>query len=176
MKILVLCGSARKHGNSNTLADSFIRGAEEAGHEVSRLDCSRLDVHQCLGCWKCGMNGPCVQKDDFEKVRELILPADAVVFVSPMYYFAIAAKLKIVIERFFAINTPITGNKKACLIMTYNQTSPHYAEPVLSQYRVTLEFLKWQDADTLICGGLGQADAVKGTPYIEQAYNLGRDI
>ena len=84
MKILVLCGSARKHGNSNTLADSFIRGAEEAGHEVSRLDCSRLDVHQCLGCWKCGMNGPCVQKDDFEKVRDLILPADAVVFVSPM--------------------------------------------------------------------------------------------
>lgn len=124
MKILVLCGSARKHGNSNTLADSFIRGAEEAGHEVSRLDCSRLDVHQCLGCWKCGMNGPCVQKDDFEKVRELILPADAVVFVSPMYYFAIAAKLKIVIERFFAINTPITGNKKACLIMTYNQRLP----------------------------------------------------
>ena len=107
MKILVLCGSARKHGNSNTLADSFIRGADGAGHEVSRLDCSRLDVHQCLGCWKCGMNGPCVQKDDFEKVRELILPADAVVFVSPMYYFAIAAKLKIVIERFFAINTPV---------------------------------------------------------------------
>jgi len=81
-----------------------------------------------------------------------------------------------VIERFFAINTPITGNKKACLIMTYNQTSPHYAEPVLSQYRVTLEFLRWQDAGTLICGGLGQADAVKGTPYIEQAYNLGRNI
>ncbi len=93
-----------------------------------------------------------------------------------MYYFAIAAKLKIVIERFFAINTSITGNKKACLIMTYNQTSPHYAEPVLSQYRVTLEFLKWQDAGTLICGGLGQAGAVKGTPYIEQAYNLGRNI
>lgn len=176
MKILVLTGSARKHGNSNTLADSFIKGAEEAGHEVSRLDCARLDVHQCLGCWKCGMNGPCVQKDDFEKVRELIIPADAVVFVSPMYYFAIAAKLKAVIDRFFAVNTPITGHKKACLIMSFNQTSPRYTKPALAHYNTMLEFLQWQNAGTLFCGGLGKAGDVKGTPYLDQAYSLGKNI
>ncbi len=31
MKIIVLEGSPNKHGSSNMLADSFIRGAEEAG-------------------------------------------------------------------------------------------------------------------------------------------------
>ena len=34
MKILVITGSPRKNGNSSTLAEHFIRGAEEAGHEV----------------------------------------------------------------------------------------------------------------------------------------------
>ena len=31
MKILVITGSPRKNGNSNTLADNFIKGAQEAG-------------------------------------------------------------------------------------------------------------------------------------------------
>ena len=38
MKILVITGSPRKNGNSNTLADHFIKGAKEAGHEVVRFD------------------------------------------------------------------------------------------------------------------------------------------
>ena len=38
MKILVITGSPRKNGNSSTLADHFIRGAEEAGHEMVRFD------------------------------------------------------------------------------------------------------------------------------------------
>ena len=33
MKILVITGSPRKGGNSSTLADSFTKGATEAGHE-----------------------------------------------------------------------------------------------------------------------------------------------
>ena len=38
MKILVITGSAHKKGTSSYLADSFISGAEEAGHEVFRFD------------------------------------------------------------------------------------------------------------------------------------------
>ena len=35
MKILVLESSGNVRGSSNILADEFIRGAEENGHEVS---------------------------------------------------------------------------------------------------------------------------------------------
>lgn len=69
MKILVLTGSPRKNGNSNTLAEHFINGAKEAGHEVTRFDAASSKVHPCIACNKCGMNGPCVFKDDFEVVR-----------------------------------------------------------------------------------------------------------
>ena len=36
-KVLVLSGSPRKGGNSDTLCNEFIRGAKEAGHETSAL-------------------------------------------------------------------------------------------------------------------------------------------
>ena len=38
MKIVVLTGSPRKNGNSAYLAEQFIKGAEEKGHEVLRFD------------------------------------------------------------------------------------------------------------------------------------------
>ena len=66
MKILVLTGSPRKNGNSATLADNFIKGAEEAGHTVVRFDAAFKKVHPCIACNKCGMDGPCIFKDDFD--------------------------------------------------------------------------------------------------------------
>ena len=34
MKIVILRGSRRHNGNSNALADEFIKGAQENGHEI----------------------------------------------------------------------------------------------------------------------------------------------
>ena len=115
MKILVITGSPRKNGNSNTLAEHFIRGAEEAGHNVVRFDAAFKEVHPCIGCNQCGMNGECVFKDDFEFVRKHILDAGMVVFATPMYYFGISAQIKAVIDRFYGINGSIHVPKKAAL-------------------------------------------------------------
>ena len=38
MKILVLEGSPNRKGSSNMLAESFARGATEAGHVVEKID------------------------------------------------------------------------------------------------------------------------------------------
>ena len=55
MKILVITGSPRKNGNSNTLAEYFIKGAKESGHEVVRFDAAFKEVHPCIACNRCGM-------------------------------------------------------------------------------------------------------------------------
>lgn len=176
MKILVLTGSPRKNGNSNTLADNFIKGAEEAGHRVERFDAAFKNVHPCVACNSCGMNGACVFKDDFEFVRRHIVDADVVVFATPMYYFGISAQLKAVIDRFYAINGQIHRPKKAVLLMTYADTSSAEAEPIKSHYRVLLNYLGWQDAGQIIAPGVWPTGAVVRTPYPEQAYELGKNI
>ena len=176
MKILVITGSPRKNGNSATLADHFIKGAKEAGHEVVRFDAAFKKVHPCIACNSCGMNGPCVFKDDFEFVRKHIVEADCVVFATPMYYFGISAQLKAVIDRFYAINGSIHVPKKAVLLMTYANTAASEAVPIKSHYDVLLKYLGWTDAGQVIAPGVWPVGAVKGTKYPEQAYQLGRKI
>ena len=36
-KVLILSSSPRRGGNSDTLCDEFLRGAQEAGHEVEKI-------------------------------------------------------------------------------------------------------------------------------------------
>lgn len=74
MKIVVLTGSPRRNGNTNHLAGQFIKGAEEAGHEVYHFDCAQHKVSSCIACNRCGMNGQCIFNDDFGQL--LSAPCD----------------------------------------------------------------------------------------------------
>lgn len=176
MKILVITGSPRKNGNSGTLAEHFIRGAEEAGHEVVRFDAAFKEVHPCIACNKCGMNGECVFKDDFEFVRTHILDAGMVVFATPMYYFGISAQIKAVIDRFYAINGSIHVPKKAALLMTYADNDKRKEKAITDHYEVLLDYLGWSDAGKVIAPGVWPVGAVNHTKYPEQAYQLGRSV
>ena len=177
MKIVVLTGSPRRNGNSAYLAERFIKGAEEKGHEIFRFDCAFRRVEPCRACNRCGMDGPCVIQDDFAELRPRLVEADMVVFATPMYYFGVSAQMKRVIDRFYAINGQIKGaRKKAAFLMTYANTAEREAEPMLLHYRVLLEYLGWESAGEVVAPGVWTAGSVKRTGYGEMAYKLGKSI
>lgn len=98
MKILVITGSAHKNGTTALLTEQFIKGAEESGHEVFRFDSAFKKVHPCIACEKChNTDTGCVFKDDMEELNPVLLTADAVVFVTPIYYYAMNAQIRAVI-------------------------------------------------------------------------------
>ncbi len=117
MKIVIIKGSPHKKGSSNMLAEQFIKGAQETRHTIIEIDASHMDIHPCLGCEHCGMNGPCVQKDDIVQIRDALLSADMAVFVTPVYYFGMSAQLKMVIDRFYSYTMKLSSKHlKAALI------------------------------------------------------------
>ena len=70
MKIVIITGSAHKHGTTATLTDQFQRGAADAGHEVFRFDAAFKDVHPCIGCDKCVRTGECTfEADDMKELN-----------------------------------------------------------------------------------------------------------
>lgn len=177
MKIVVLTGSPRRNGNTNYLADRFIAGAQEKGHEVFRFDCAAHKVNGCMACNRCGMDGDCVLKDDFSIVRPHLIEADMVVFVTPMYYFGFSAQIKSVIDRFYAINGRIKGApKKTAFLMAYANTGEKDAEAMRVHYQILADYLGWTDMGSVIAPGVWTAGTIRNTKYGDEAYRLGRNL
>lgn len=178
MKIVVLTSSPRKNGNTNHLAEQFIKGATEVGHDIFRFNCAEKEVHSCIACDRCGNDdGQCVFHDDFYELRPHLKEADVVVFVTPMYYFGVSSQLKQVIDRFYSINGALQRSpKKAVFLMAYADTDPVEAEPMISHYHTLLRYLKWKDAGMVIAPGMWPVGAVNGSKYAQQAYELGKTI
>ena len=177
MKILVLTGSPRRHGNSNYLAERFIDGAKEAGHRVVRFDCAQHKIAPCLACNSCGMNGPCVQKDDFALVRQHIIEADVIVFATPMYYFGISAQLKTVIDRCYAINGIINGApKKTALLMTYADNNKMKEDSLVNHFHTLATYMGWQELGMVIAPGVWSAGSIRHTSFPDAAFRLGKSL
>ena len=85
-RILVVCGSPRKDGNSDLLASQFSKGAMEAGHTVETIYVRNLQMNYCIGCFACQKNGVCIQKDDVNDILPKMLQADVVCFSTPVYW------------------------------------------------------------------------------------------
>lgn len=124
-KVLVIEGGPRPHQNSDTLSDSFIQGAEEAGNEVKKIYLNQKKIHGCIGCRTCKTRGFCVFKDDAVEILDEMMKADAIVMVSPVYFYSITAQLKTLIDRSFAIEN-VMENKDFYFIMT---CAAPYEEP-----------------------------------------------
>ena len=48
-KVLILSGSPRKGGNSDTLCDEFLRGAQDAGHKAEKIRVAEKKVQSSFG-------------------------------------------------------------------------------------------------------------------------------
>lgn len=177
MKVLVITGSAHKEGATAVLAEQFIKGAAEAGHEVCRFDAAFKKVHPCIACEKChNTDMGCVFKDDMEELNPQLLASDVIVFVSPIYYYDINAQIKAVIDRFYANDAALHKNKKAVLMVAMADDTMESADGAVASFKGMTNFLEWGVASILAGVDCGDVDALNKTDYPKQAYEMGRNL
>ncbi len=177
MKIVVLEGSPNIHGSSNMLADEFIKGVKENGHEVTVIDAAHSNIHPCSGCVRCGYEGPCVQKDGMEKIRNEILDADMMVFVTPLYYYGMSSQLKALTDRFCSFNYSIQRKhmRSALLTVAWNSDSWTF-EALVSHYKTLVRYLNLKDEGMILGYGCGTPSMTRSSLYPKKAYELGKSI
>ncbi len=177
MKVVVITGSAHKRGTSALLAEKFIEGAREAGHEVFRFDAAFKKVHPCIGCDVCNdKGGGCVHKDDMTELNPHIIGADAIAFVSPVYYYNINAQIKTVIDRFYANNAALQGRKKAVLMVSMADDTMESAEGPKAFFKNFCNYMEWEHAGFLAAASCWKREDIERTDYPQRARELGRSL
>lgn len=177
-KVLILSGSPRKDGNSDLLCDEFLRGAQESGHTVEKIFLRNKKVAPCNACYYCrdAGNGQCAIKDDMTEILDKMQWADVIVMASPVYFYAINAQMKAVIDRSVARwrNLP---DKAFYYIMTAAEDSDTVMACTLECFRGFAKCLDNATEMGVIYGkGVYEAGAIKNSPAMRQAYEMGKSV
>jgi len=102
-KIMILTGSPREKGNTNTIVGWLAEGAKEAGASIDISDVTKLKSRfsgciACLGCQRTE-KFECVVVDEVKPVLAAIPSLDVLIFATPTYFFGPSAQLKTVVDR-----------------------------------------------------------------------------
>lgn len=177
-KITVLVGSPRKNGNTEILADAFIKGAEQAGNKVTKIRLSERKVNGCIGCDYCTKNdGKCVQKDDMRAIYDALYDTNVVVLATPIYCYGITAQLKAVIDRFYAALTRPFPATSAVFLAVYADESSSEADMAIAHYRTLVSRgMRLEDRGVVTAGGVFEKGDIVGHESLARAEELGRSI
>lgn len=177
MKIAVITGSPRRDGNSFAMTEAFIAEAERLGNTVERFDAAFLNIggcHACMTCYKTGR--ACSFDDDFNRIAEAVLAADAVVYTMPVYWYSIPAQIKGVIDRIFSLvigGKDIAG-KKCGLITCCEEEDMSVMDGVRIPVERSAALLKWEMVGEVLVPGVLNAGDIRNTDGCLQAAALAR--
>lgn len=176
-KVLILSGSPRRGGNSDTLCDRFMQGAKEAGNEVEKIFVAGKKIGFCHACYYCTKhNGECAFKDDMGEVLQKMLDADVLVMASPVYFYSISAQLKAVFDRTVARWLEFK-NKEFYYIMTAAEDTDTVMDCTLECFRGLAACFDGSVEKGVIYGkGVYEKGEINNHPAMQEAYEMGKNV
>lgn len=173
--ILILSSSPRRGGNSDRLCDEFMRGAIENGNRVEKIFLRDKTVHPCIGCSVCSQyKKPCLQKDDAAEIIDKMLAANVIVMATPVYFYAMSAQMKTMIDRCCGPYTEMK-NKEFYFIATAAEDDDHIMERIVTNFQGFLDCLENPVIKgTVFCGGVWHVGEIEGKQPLQEAYEMGK--
>ena len=188
MNILVILGSPRKNGNSETLVKTVIKGIEEKiSCTVDSIYLHGLkDLHPCRGCGGCEKTGMCVIKDDMIELYEKVDSADVIFLVTPVYFYGPSAQIKTFIDRFQARwsrkyllkeRTRLDDRRKGYLLATAATKGPKVFEACELIAKSYFDTIDVEYGGEFVVRSVDEKKALSNsTTELEKAEQFGRDI
>ncbi len=176
-KVLILSSSPRRNGNSDSLANEFMRGAIDAGNVVEKIFLRDKSIHPCLGCSVCSKDKkPCPQKDDAAEIIEKMLQADTIVMATPVYFYSMSAQMKTLIDRCCGPYTEMK-NKDFYFLATAAEDDPSIMDRIIVSFKGFLDCLENPTIKgSVFCGGVWLSGEINGKPALKEAYEMGQSI
>jgi multimeric flavodoxin WrbA len=189
MKVAILCASPRSDGNSRLLAEALREGAKGAGHDVELVELGAVMNGLLRDCRRCRLpDGRCSIEDGFgDLVHDSLVPADAVVYATPLYFYGMAATLKNFFDRLVCyisasyprraeVTSGIVGQRTA-LLLASEENYPTAAAGVLHQLQEITRYMHQEFVG--VVNGVGNRRgevALDPADPVEAAGRLGAEL
>jgi len=103
MKAIVLSASPNDDGLTAACAQAAALGLSNGGAEVEQVNLNKLDIGKCQACdhgWgTCRKEHRCQVVDDFQALHKQTCEADALVLVTPVYWWEMSESAKAFTDR-----------------------------------------------------------------------------
>lgn len=103
MKVLLINGSPREHGNTFTALSEVAQTLNGEGIETEIISIGKQAVQGCIACGYCGRTGKCTYNDElYTKVLRAVSDGiDGLIVGSPVYYGGPNGSLCALLDRVF---------------------------------------------------------------------------
>lgn len=176
-RVLIISTSMRNNSNSEILADNFLMGAKEAGHQVEKIALRGKQIAFCNGCLACQKTGRCVISDDAVGITEKMRYADVIVFATPIYYYEMCGQMKTMLDRANALFALDYKFRDIYMLTTAAEDEVSVPEKAVSGLKGWIDcFEKAQLAGTIFAGGVNYAGEIAEHHALKEAYDMGKKI
>ena len=104
VKLLGICGSPVKGGNTEVFLKQALEAAEEQGAATELISIAKMDIRGCLHCNWCVRKQEegqfCNQHDDMYEIYPKVLEADGLLLASPVYFTRLSGYMAMMLDRF----------------------------------------------------------------------------
>lgn len=111
MKVLLINGSPREHGNTYTALHEMVKIFEGENIETEIVHIGEKAIRGCVACQNCRKNGKCIYDDEVNELASKFEECDGLVVGSPVYYASANATLVAFLTRLF-YSTPFDKTMK----------------------------------------------------------------
>jgi len=153
VRAVVLRGSPRRGGNSDTLADEFIQGLKTTGDvQVFDFILNDMKIKPCQGCESCASSdgNRCKIEDDMQQIYDAFADANIVVWATPMYWGYMTAQMKTALDRMEALAMDVKKywlNKEFVAILTYR----HHYQSTIGFFERVQSYFRFKFSSILYC-------------------------
>ena len=118
MKIVIINGSPRKSGVTNTIHKNIKKELENNGADVVLVNLCDIKMQHCMGCMSCFKCGHCHLNDDVDRISREIESADGLVLGTPTYVSNVSGLMKDFIDRGHFVMEQMLHGKKCITVTT----------------------------------------------------------
>lgn len=187
MKTIAFLGSPRKDGNTELLLKEVIKGVESAGSQVEVFNLNKLNMKACQDCGGCNDTGECIYHDDMDRIYDAIKTADRIILASPIFFFALSAQVKLMIDRCqsfwcekYLMGKPIEGGeagRKGLLLLVGGMKSEAGVKSSESCAKAFFRTVSVSEHETLSYLNVdAKGDILKHPTALKDAYEAGRKL